>query len=74
LPFLGPSNWPGQCSGGKSQSPIDILSEKSSKVEMEPFVFRGYKDTVKRANLANNGHTVEMSLELHKSQPAPTVH
>ena len=76
LSDIGPSNWPGTCQTGKSQSPINIdtssVSEK--RIPRDPFIFRGYNRAPKSSQLLNNGHSVKLSFkELKKAQNLPSV-
>ena len=73
---IGPSNWPGFCQTGKSQSPINIdtsaVSEK--RIPSDPFIFRGYNRAPKSSQLLNNGHSIKLSFkELKKAQNLPSV-
>ena len=39
----------------------------------EPFVYHGYPVSPKATTLSNNGHTVQMGMELHRGQTMPSV-
>ena len=59
----GPDKWGGSCNTGTFQSPINIESKNATEVEEKQFIFHGYDVTPKKAELANNGHAVEIILE-----------
>lgn len=54
--------WPGVCTVGKQQSPINIMSQETvldkNQVHIRgPLIFRGYKDV--ELSASNNGHTLK---------------
>ena len=60
-------HWPGVCLTGKSQSPINFVKEGALIDDtLEPFIFHGYNKmtTTPTAIVKNNGHTLEMELNL----------
>ncbi|GAB1859234.1 Carbonic anhydrase 3 isoform X1 [Camponotus japonicus] len=57
----GPENWPGICTTGKKQSPIDISTKDAIKINFGPVNFGRY-DMSFYATVKNNGHTVEIKL------------
>jgi len=59
----GPENWPGICTTGTFQSPINIESQNTTEIEEKPFIFHGYDVTPKNAEISNNGHTVGITFE-----------
>ena len=59
----GPENWPGICTTGTFQSPINIQSQNTTEIEEKPFIFHGYDVTPKNAEISNNGHTVGITFE-----------
>ncbi len=52
----GPTQWGGTCQSGKSQSPIDIMQPKPTKLPKIEFSY--HKTSV---HVVNNGHTIEAS-------------
>nr|XP_012234178.1 PREDICTED: carbonic anhydrase 2-like isoform X2 [Linepithema humile] len=58
----GPENWPGICTTGKKQSPIDIVTEDAIRVDLGALKFNRY-DFAFHGILINNGHSVEIQLE-----------
>ena len=59
---------------GKSQSPIDIKTQNLPQKSFKPFIFHQYDETFKTTKLANNGHSVKMTIEsLNRAQQTPGV-
>ncbi|XP_076287660.1 carbonic anhydrase 2 [Lasioglossum baleicum] len=56
---LDPEHWPGLCTNGKKQSPIDIVRENTVKKDLRPLEFLKYEHAATGV-VANNGHTVEI--------------
>jgi len=54
----GPKNWPGVCSTGSKQSPIDIITEDAVRTDLGALKFHRY-DFAFSSSLINNGHSGE---------------
>lgn len=52
----GPDNWPGICTTGKKQSPIDIVTEDATRADLGALKFERY-DFAFSGTLSNNGHS-----------------
>uniref|UniRef100_A0A3B3U8C6 Carbonic anhydrase n=1 Tax=Poecilia latipinna TaxID=48699 RepID=A0A3B3U8C6_9TELE len=65
-PVSVPEKWPGgymDC-GGKSQSPINIVTRKTVKDErLTPIEFKNYQQTFKNS-ITNNGHSVKVNIPI----------
>ncbi|XP_014844546.1 PREDICTED: carbonic anhydrase 4-like [Poecilia mexicana] len=65
-PCSVPEKWPGgymDC-GGKSQSPINIVTRKTVKDErLTPIEFKNYQQTFKNS-ITNNGHSVKVNIPI----------
>ncbi|XP_024939337.1 putative carbonic anhydrase 3 isoform X2 [Cephus cinctus] len=57
----GPNYWPGVCKKGTNQSPINIVTDDAVKTDLAPLKFIRY-DFAFSANIINNGHTVQITL------------
>ncbi|XP_060754005.1 carbonic anhydrase 4b [Neoarius graeffei] len=59
----GPDEWKdiAPTCGGKSQSPINIVTKRVVTINQTPFRFQGYQHLFQR-NITNNGHTVKFTL------------
>ncbi|XP_076285538.1 carbonic anhydrase 2-like [Lasioglossum baleicum] len=57
--YADPEHWPGLCTNGKKQSPIDIVRENTVKKDLRPLEFLKYGHAATGV-VANNGHTVEI--------------
>lgn len=53
---LGPEHWPGLCTTGKRQSPINIATEDIVKTDLGPLKFIRY-NTGFNGKITNNGHS-----------------
>ena len=63
-------NWPGICQSGRKQSPINIDTAKTQRVEepIDPFVFKGYNKRMfgEMSVLKNNGHTIKFGFSTNE--------
>ncbi|XP_068987560.1 carbonic anhydrase 6-like isoform X1 [Bombus flavifrons] len=57
----GPEHWPGLCTTGKRQSPINIATEDIVKTDLGPLKFIRY-NTGFNGKITNNGHSVQIRL------------
>ncbi|CAL1682746.1 unnamed protein product [Lasius platythorax] len=57
----GPESWPGICTTGKKQSPIDIVTKDAIELNSIPLNFSQY-NLAFPATLDNNGHSVGIKL------------
>ncbi|XP_049300265.1 carbonic anhydrase isoform X2 [Anopheles funestus] len=64
-----PESWGGQCDNGRRQSPIDLAQAAAVRGEFAPFFFSNYKLPIRQAQLANTGH----SLQISNQDPAVTI-
>ncbi|CAG7838594.1 unnamed protein product [Allacma fusca] len=55
------SAWPGECSTGTQQSPINIANENGTALYQIEFSDE-YKEALNKPFIVNNGHTVQVSL------------
>lgn len=53
---IGPQNWPGICTTGKKQSPIDIVTEDAIRIDLGALKFDRY-DYAFIGTLTNTGHS-----------------
>jgi len=56
--FAGPKNWPGMCTTGNRQSPIDIITEDAVRTDLGALKFNRY-DFAFASTLINTGHSGE---------------
>jgi len=69
----GPDHWPGEC-GGEGQSPINIITEETTKeTDVEAFEFADYDQVPLRSVLINNGHSAKLSSEYLSKSMTPRV-
>ncbi|KAK0161518.1 hypothetical protein PV327_009978 [Microctonus hyperodae] len=59
--FPGPGTWPDLCQSGKRQSPIDILTDHTLKVDLGSLKFIRY-DYAYSGTVTNTGHNVQITL------------
>lgn len=60
----GPDYWPGVCTTGKRQSPINIERTKIQKViDYEPLVLVNYDRAPKKIAILNNGFTAKLTFD-----------
>ncbi|KAK0089941.1 hypothetical protein PV326_004277, partial [Microctonus aethiopoides] len=59
--LLGPGTWPDLCQSGKRQSPIDILTDHTLKVDLGSLKFIRY-DYAYSGFVTNTGHNVQITL------------
>ncbi|KAL6259510.1 hypothetical protein P5V15_009428 [Pogonomyrmex californicus] len=57
----GPNNWPGICTTGKKQSPINIATEDAERIDLGALKFNRY-DFAFSGDLINTGHSVQIRL------------
>ncbi|CAL1682740.1 unnamed protein product [Lasius platythorax] len=57
----GPKSWPGMCTTGKKQSPIDIVTEDAIRIDLGALKFDRY-DFAFSGTMINNGHTIQVQL------------
>ncbi|XP_077262128.1 LOW QUALITY PROTEIN: carbonic anhydrase [Temnothorax americanus] len=62
----GPENWPGICTTGKKQSPIDIVTDDAIRIDLGALKTYRY-DFAFPSTLINTGHSVQ--IQLHSSVP-----
>ncbi|XP_020279782.1 carbonic anhydrase 1-like isoform X2 [Pseudomyrmex gracilis] len=55
----GPQNWPGICTTGKRQSPIDIVTKDLVESDLDSLDF-DYYDVAVPVTMINNGHSVQI--------------
>ncbi|CAL7948701.1 unnamed protein product [Xylocopa violacea] len=55
----GPVRWPGLCMTGKKQSPINIATENTIKIDLGALKFKRY-DFAFYGKVTNNGHSVQV--------------
>ncbi|XP_011152005.3 putative carbonic anhydrase 3 isoform X1 [Harpegnathos saltator] len=60
--YLGPKNWPGICTTGKKQSPIDIVTEDAIRLDLGALKFDRY-DFAFSGWITNTGHSVQIDLD-----------
>ena len=53
---LGPEHWPGLCMNGEKQSPINIATEDTVKIDLGELKFIRY-DFAFQSKITNNGHS-----------------
>ncbi|XP_011343981.1 carbonic anhydrase 2 isoform X2 [Ooceraea biroi] len=58
----GPKNWPGVCTTGHKQSPIDIVTEDAERTDLGALKFHRY-DFAFSSTLVNTGHSVQIILD-----------
>ncbi|XP_014485861.1 PREDICTED: putative carbonic anhydrase 3 isoform X2 [Dinoponera quadriceps] len=58
----GPDNWPGLCTAGKKQSPIDIVTEDTVRFDLGALKFDRY-DFAFSGMVINTGHSVQITLD-----------
>ncbi|XP_076545964.1 carbonic anhydrase 1 isoform X2 [Osmia lignaria lignaria] len=61
----GPKHWPGLCTTGKKQSPINIVTEDAVKTDLGELKFIKYSFAF-AGDVTNNGHSVKIQI-----RPAP---
>ncbi|XP_052739872.1 putative carbonic anhydrase 3 isoform X2 [Bicyclus anynana] len=66
------TRWPGACTTGAQQSPINIMSRSAIVDKLDahiqgPLVFRGYSNV--NASAANDGHTLKWTIEEDEIPP-----
>ncbi len=73
--FLGPDVWPGECTTGRSQSPIDIPStdDNVKLVNFDPLVFENYEKFPKVETVSNIGLSIELTLSPEEQKMQPKV-
>ena len=71
----GQDAWPGECTTGKSQSPIDIpiANNVRAAANIKPFVFENYDKTPKVEIVKNIGLSVQMTVLPAKPKWHPKV-
>ena len=57
------SEWTGDCTTGRSQSPVEISTEDSVPLSENPLVFEFFDQPPKSDSLLNNGHSVTFRIE-----------
>lgn len=57
----GPKSWPGICTTGKKQSPINIVTDNVIRTDLGALKFDRY-DFAFSSMLINNGHTIQIKL------------
>ncbi|KAK9298115.1 hypothetical protein QLX08_008438 [Tetragonisca angustula] len=57
----GPEHWPGLCMNGEKQSPINIATEDTVKIDLGELKFIRY-DFAFQSKITNNGHSVQVQL------------
>ncbi|XP_076246296.1 putative carbonic anhydrase 3 isoform X2 [Calliopsis andreniformis] len=57
----GPAHWPGLCTTGSKQSPINIVTENTVKINLGALKFVRY-DFAFPGKVTNNGHSVQIQL------------
>ena len=61
-----PDNWEGMCKEGQRQSPIDIVTNETTKEKWgQPFIFHGYERRLSM-NVKNNRHSMVAEFENDK--------
>ena len=61
-----PDNWEGMCKEGQRQSPIDIVTNETTKEKWgQPFIFHGYERRLSM-NVKNNRHSMVVEFENDK--------
>ena len=70
-----PDFWPGECTTGRSQSPIDIpISDNvRSSIRMDPIVFENYEKIPKSDTVTNLGLSLELTVQPTKPHLHPKV-
>jgi carbonic anhydrase len=56
--YSNPAAWPGVCSTGKAQSPIDIVKSSTAKLPPLNISWPGSADSI-----VNNGHTIQLNFK-----------
>lgn len=60
----GPDNWPGMCTTGKKQSPIDIVTEDAVRFDLGALKFDRY-DFAFSGMIINTGHSGKLHILLY---------
>ena len=68
----GPAAWDGPCQTGRSQSPINLQPEEAERGSFPPWQLRHYESLLKKAEVENNGHTLQLSPS-KKEKKLPSV-
>ena len=71
--ILDSHEWIGQCTTGKHQSPIQILTNETVPANMKPFIFEFYGNPPVAESLTNNGHSVTFTLKAVREIAFPKV-
>ena len=70
---VGPANWPGACTTGRKQSPIN-LNVTGNKVERaEPFRFHKYGNVPPTSFVGNKGKNVKFEIKDVAAKDMPQV-
>ena len=64
------NDWDGTCRTGKTQSPIDVISNETIKASFEPFNFQNYNQEI-NVKISNSGHTVKFEVPPPYSDMTP---
>ena len=69
----GPSNWPGACSTGRKQSPINLNLTGYTVKRAEPFNFINYGNIPSTSIVGNKGKNVKFEIKDVAADDMPQV-